>query len=129
MKRSQILLLLLLAAGVCIVVSAFADFSTYETFASASKQPGKAYRIIGKLDKSRGTEYDPKVDPNRFVFYAKDKSGESRKVVFSQAKPYDIEKSEQVVMTGTVQGTDFHCNNIQMKCPSKYKQNEVAGVQ
>ena len=126
MKRAHILLLLLLAAGVCIVVSSFADFSTYETFASASQQPGKAYRVIGTLDKTKGTEYNPQQDPNRFVFYVKDKSGEVRKVVFSGAKPTDIEKSEQVVMTGSIREGDFHCDKIQMKCPSKYKQDQVA---
>lgn len=125
MKKSHIVILVLVAAAVCIIVSMFGDFSTYETFASASEQPGKQYHVIGFLEKEKSMEYDPVKDPNRFVFYVKDKAGNTSKVVFSGAKPTDIEKSEQIVMTGSMQGDAFHCNKIQMKCPSKYKKDQV----
>ncbi len=107
------------------IFSSFADFSTYETFASAAKQPGQAFHVVGYLEKSRPMEYDPVRDPNRFTFHVRDKAGAVRKVVFSGAKPTDIEKSEQIVMTGSVQGEEFRCNKIQMKCPSKYQQDQV----
>jgi cytochrome c-type biogenesis protein CcmE len=55
----------------------------------------------------------------------KDKSGNSSKVIFNGAKPTDIEKSEQIVMTGYIKDDAFHCNKIQMKCPSKYKKDMV----
>lgn len=104
----------------------FGDFSTYETFASAAKEPGKQYHVIGFLDKSHPFEYNPQVDANHCSFYVKDKAGNVSKVVFNGAKPTDIEKSEQIVMTGAMQGEAFHCNKIQMKCPSKYKNDQVA---
>ncbi len=47
MKKTHIALLVMVAVGIGIIVSMFGDFSTYETFASASKQPGKPYHIIG----------------------------------------------------------------------------------
>ncbi|HXS37545.1 MAG TPA: cytochrome c maturation protein CcmE [Flavipsychrobacter sp.] len=125
MKKSHIILLVLVAAVVCIIVSMFGNFSTYETFASASKQPGKAYHVIGVLQKDKGIEYDPLKDPNHFIFYVKDKSGDINKVIFNGAKPTDIEKSEQIVMTGYEDGGEFHCSQIQMKCPSKYKKDMV----
>lgn len=109
-----------------VIVANFADFSTYETFASAAAQPGKQYHVIGFLEKDKAMEYNPQKDPNRFRFFVKDKSGNVRQVVFSGAKPTDIEKSEQIVMTGQMEGEEFHCNKIQMKCPSKYKQDQVA---
>jgi cytochrome c-type biogenesis protein CcmE len=126
MKKTHIGLLVLVAAAVCIIVSMFGDFSTYETFSSAAKQPSKQFHVIGYYEKDKSTEYDPLKDPNHFSFFVKDKSGETRKVIFNGAKPTDIEKSEQVVMTGYIDGSDFHCSKIQMKCPSKYKKDQVA---
>lgn len=126
MKKIHIVLLLLVAASIGVIVTMFADFSTYETFQSASQRPGKEYHVIGVLAPGKPMEYDPLIDPNRFVFYVEDKAGEVRKVVFSGAKPTDIERSEQVVMTGYMEGDDFRCNKIQMKCPSKYQDDQVA---
>lgn len=126
MKKSHIVLLVLVAAAVCIIVSMFGDFSTYETFSSASEHPGKQKIVIGVLAKNKEMNYDPLVDPNHFTFYAQDKSGNVHKVIFNGAKPTDIEKSENVVMTGYMKEGNFHCSKIQMKCPSKYKNDQVA---
>lgn len=125
MKKSHIVLLVLVAAAVCIIVSMFGDFSTYETFKSAAAQPGKQYHVIGFLEKDKAMNYDPKTDPNHFSFYVKDKAGNVSQVVFNGAKPVDIERSEQIVMTGYMDGETFRCNKIQMKCPSKYKKDQV----
>src|SRR4051812_8105150 len=126
MKKTQIVLLVLIMAAIAVLISIFGDFSSYETFSSASKRPGKNYYIIGTLEKDKEMTYDPKKDANHFFFYAKDKSGVMNKVVFNGEKPRDIEKSEQIVMMGYVDGNIFHCSRIQMKCPSKYKKDMVA---
>jgi len=126
MKKTHLVLLVLVAVAVAAIFSAFADFSSYETFASAASQPDKQFHVIGYWEKSKPAEYDPVKDPNRFRFWVKDKSGAVHPVVFSGAKPTDIEKSEQIVMTGRM-GPDgeFRCNKIQMKCPSKYEKDQV----
>ena len=111
--------------AISVLVSVFGSFSTYETFASASKQPGKSYYVVGMLQKDKDMEYDPQKDPNHFMFYAKDKAGNMAKVIFNGEKPRDIEKSEQLVMMGYQDGGTFHCSRIQMKCPSKYKKDMV----
>ncbi|MES2703503.1 MAG: cytochrome c maturation protein CcmE [Bacteroidota bacterium] len=126
MRKTHIVLLVLIVVAISVLVSVFADFSTYETFAEASKQPGKKYYIIGMLQKDKEMEYDPKKDANHFIFYAKDKAGNLNKVIFNGEKPRDIEKSEQLVMMGYVDGGVFRCSKIQMKCPSKYKKDMVA---
>lgn len=126
MKRTHIVLLVLVAAAVAIIISMFGDFSTYETFASAAKDPGKPYHVIGVLAKDKAMDYDPVKDPNHFTFYVQDKAGNVNKVVFNGAKPTDIERSEQIVMMGYMEGDEFRCNKIQMKCPSKYKNDQVA---
>ena len=126
MKKSHIVLLVLVAVAVTVIVTMFGDFSTYETFASASQEQGKQYHVIGELMKGKEMVYDPVKDPNHFSFYVKDKGGNVSKVVFKGAKPTDIEKSEQIVMTGYMQGETFHCSKIQMKCPSKYENDQIA---
>lgn len=126
MKKSHIVLLVLVAVGVTVIVSKFGDFSTYETFASAAQDPGKQYHVMGELAKGKAMEYDPVKDPNHFSFYVQDKAGKVNQVVFAGAKPTDIEKSEQIVMTGYMQGDVFQCSKIQMKCPSKYENDQVA---
>lgn len=126
MKKTHIVLLVLIVVALSVLVSVFGDFSTYETFASASKQPGKSYYVIGYLAKDKEMVYNPKVDENHFYFYATDKAGNMNKVVFNGEKPRDIEKSEQIVMMGYHDGGTFHCSKIQMKCPSKYKKDMVA---
>jgi cytochrome c-type biogenesis protein CcmE len=126
MKKTHIVLLVLIVVTISVLISVFADFSTYETFAEASKQPGKKYYIIGMLQKDREMEYDPTKDANHFIFFAKDKAGNMTKVIFNGEKPRDIEKSEQLVMMGYVDNGVFRCSKIQMKCPSKYKKDMVA---
>lgn len=126
MKKTHIVLLILVAAAISVISAMYLDFSTYETFASAAKQPGKEFHVMGYLEKSKEMTYDPIKDPNRFTFFVKDKQGNVSEVVFSGAKPTDIEKSEQIVMTGRMEGNTFRCKQIQMKCPSKYKKDQVA---
>jgi len=115
-----------MAVAVCVIVVMFSDFSTYETFATAAANPGKQYHVIGVLEGNKQVQYDPKVDPNHCTFFVKDKAGNTKRVVFNGAKPTDIEKSEQIVMKGMISGDEFRCTQIQMKCPSKYKKDQVA---
>jgi cytochrome c-type biogenesis protein CcmE len=126
MKKTHIVLLVLVAAAVCVIVSMFGDFSTYETFGTAAQSPAKQFHVIGVLDGDKHVDYDPVKDPNHCSFLVKDKAGNVKRVVFNGTKPTDIEKSEQIVMKGHMEGDEFRCSQIQMKCPSKYKKDQVA---
>ncbi|GAA0547559.1 cytochrome c maturation protein CcmE domain-containing protein [Chitinophaga japonensis] len=126
MKKTNIVLLVVIAVAIGVIVTVAGDFSTYETFATAKEKEGKEYHIIGVLDKAKELTYDPVKDANYFSFYMKDKTGETRKVIFYGTKPTDFEKAEQLVLTGKIEGNEFHCNKILMKCPSKYKDDQVA---
>jgi cytochrome c-type biogenesis protein CcmE len=126
MKKSNIFALLIIAAALAGILSMVGDFSSYETFATAEAKPGREYQIIAKLDTLNShMEYDPIKDPNRFVFYAKDESGMLKKVVFNGTKPQDFERSEKLTMTGAMKDGEFKCSKILMKCPSKYKNDQV----
>ena len=125
MKKASILVLVLIAAAIGIVVASFGKFSTYETFASAAEKPESTFHVVGFLDTSKAQQYDPVRDANNFTFFAKDKKGAIHKVIFNGARPQDFEKSEQLVMTGYMKNGDFHCSKIQMKCPSKYENDQI----
>jgi len=109
---------------VALIVFSAGDFSTYDTIGSAKKKPGKYVHLIAKVDKSQPIEYDPVKNPNYLSFYAIDSLGSTTRVVYNNSKPTDLEKSERIVMKGKMQGDHFECNDILLKCPSKYKDDK-----
>jgi len=125
MKKSSIIALLIIAAGIALMVSMVGDYSTYETFASSKHNPEKEIHVVGFLSKEKPMSYDPLKDANCFEFFMKDKKGEECKVVFKGNKPQDFEKSEQIVLTGKMVGNDFHASSMLMKCPSKYTNDKI----
>jgi cytochrome c-type biogenesis protein CcmE len=125
MKRAHIIALIFIGISIALIVALTADYSTYETFTSAEKKPGKEFHIVGELSRQEEMYYDPLKDPNYFSFYMKDKDGVERKVVFKGAKPQDFERSEQIVLTGKMKGEEFAASKILIKCPSKYIQDEL----
>lgn len=130
MKKSSIIGIVVIAAALAGILSMVGDFSSYQTFESAEKKAGKTLQIIATLDTiNHGMEYDPVKDPNRFVFYATDESGATKKVVFNGTKPQDFERSERLTMTGRMENGEFKCSKILMKCPSKYNTDQVAVAQ
>jgi cytochrome c-type biogenesis protein CcmE len=49
-------------------------------------------------------------------------------VYYNQPKPQDFERSEEITMKGYATDTAFIAEEILMKCPSKYnEQNKMAG--
>ena len=55
----------------------------------------------------------------------RDSDGEEAKVVLLAEKPQDFELSEQIVVTGRMKGEEFIATDMLMKCPSKYKDEEI----
>lgn len=96
------------------------DITTYDTVTSAREKPGKFVHLIAKME-ANSLKYDPVKDPNFLSFTAVDSLGNKIKVVYNNTKPTDIEKSERLVLKGKVQGDQFECKDILLKCPSKYK--------
>jgi cytochrome c-type biogenesis protein CcmE len=125
MKKTHIVLLVMVAAAVAIIFGSFSDFSTYETFASAAAKPERSIKVVGVLNRAKPVVHDPKMDTEKYTFSVTDKKGETHDVVYIGSKSlYDIEKSENIVMTGKMEGATFQCSDVQLKCPSKYKEKE-----
>ena len=85
---------------------------------------GKEFTVVGYLNKEKGIEYKPEINPNQFSMYVIDEQKVERQVVVNKAKPRDIEKSEKIVVTGKMNGDTFVATEILLKCPSKYKGRE-----
>lgn len=121
MKTSSIIILVVIAAAIGGLLMYSVDFSTYDTIASAREKEGKFVHLIAKLDKTKPIEYDALKDPNYLSFFAVDSLGGSTQVIYYNPKPAELEQSERVVLKGRMEGDVFKCDNILLKCPSKYK--------
>ncbi|WP_367389683.1 cytochrome c maturation protein CcmE [Lewinella sp. LCG006] len=124
MKKVYIIAGIMIAVAVSLFVMAQDDLGTYATISQAT-ETGSRVKIAGQLAKDMEMIYDPVEDPNLFTFYIRDEEGATQKVVLLQPKPQDFELSEQVVLTGRMQEGAFVATDVLMKCPSKYKDEEI----
>ena len=124
MKKLHLVAVACIAIAATIFLTAADDMSTYATFAEAAAG-GQTVRVAGELAKDKPVQYDPVVNPNLFSFYVRDADGREEKVVLMAAKPQDFELSEQIVVTGEMHDGAFVASDMLMKCPSKYKDEEI----
>lgn len=120
-----------IAVVIAVLISLMGDLSTYETIASARQKEGKSVTVIAKLDKSvpNPIQYDPVKNANYTSFHIVDSLGNRAKVEYYFEKPFDMEKSERIVLKGTMKGDVFQItrkDGILIKCPSKYKDDPKA---
>ena len=125
MKKIHIVLLLLIAGSIAFLISYMQNTSTYDTVDTAKSKPGKYVHLMARWDKSQPLEYDALKDPNFLSFPAVDTLGQTVKVVYHNPKPENFEISERLVLKGKYNEGVFHCDNIQTKCPSKYKEDQA----
>lgn len=124
MKKSSIIGIVIIAIAICVIISTYADSSTYGTFTEARASTSELH-VVGQVNKHKQLIYNPQQDANYFSFYMKDNKGLECKVVFNGSKPQDFERSEQIVLTGKMVGSEFHASKILMKCPSKYTKDKI----
>lgn len=127
MKKSQIILIVMIAVVAGIVLSTYMDTSTSVTFSEAMASPGEEFKVSGVLDKSHEVVYDPQIDASLCTFYVIDSNGDSKKVYYRNSadpKPMGLEQSESIDMHGSIVDGEFHASQVLMKCPSKYNENE-----
>ena len=125
MKTIHIIIILVVVIIVAVVITTLSDASTYSNFKEAGQKPGKEFHIIGKLDKNKPIEYDAQKNANQFSFYMFDEKGREQKVIYNNTKPQDFEKSDQVVIIGSMEKEAFIARSLLLKCPSKYNSKKV----
>ena len=124
MKKSSIFGLIVIAIAIAVIICTYSSSSTYGSFNDAKKTEAQL-RVVGQLDKQKELVYDAAKDANYFSFFVKDNKGDECKVIFTGTKPQDFERSEQIVLTGQMIGSEFHASSILTKCPSKYTQDKI----
>lgn len=125
MKKLHIIAIIIIAVAIGVIFVSLKNTSTYADFTEAMANPDKEYHVVGKLDKTQPQIYEPRVNADEFLFSMIDNKGVVKQVVLHKSKPQDFEKSEQIVLIGKMQGDNFHANDILMKCPSKYNDNNM----
>ncbi len=132
MKKSHILILVVIAAAIAIIVSTAGDASTYVTFdeAQAMWTSGnkKEIHVVGELKKDSNGHIigiEEGADKVSFSFVMVDDKGREQKVVYNQPMPADFTRSEKVVVIGSYDDNNFMASKILLKCPSKYQEQKV----
>lgn len=131
MKKIHIIILVFIAVSIMVLLSFMGDLSTYETLASARQKEGKTVTVITQLDRSvaQPIEYDAVKNPNLTRFHVVDTLGNKAQVMYYFEKPFDMEKSDRIVLKGKMKGDVFEItrkDGILIKCPSKYKDDPKA---
>lgn len=127
MKKIHIVGIVLIAVAMMSMFSLLGNSSTYANFKEARGSDEEVH-VAGTLVKTKPIEYKPEVDPNSFSFYMLDKNGEEMHVILKKIKPQDFERSEQVVVIGSVEGNSFVAHDVLMKCPSKYNNGQASAL-
>ncbi|MFN3403408.1 MAG: cytochrome c maturation protein CcmE [Cytophagaceae bacterium] len=134
MKKSHILAIVIIAIMIGIIVSTAGDSSSYVCFKEAIEMSAEGnsdkVHVVGKVKRDSkgnlsGLYYRPEIDPNYFSFILVDNNMQEQTVVYNNPKPQDFERSEQIVIIGSMKNEIFQADKILMKCPSKYEETEL----
>jgi len=129
MKKVHWIALILLVASVGLLLSVLNKTSTYAGFSEAEKNEGKEFHVAGVWIREKSFVYRPEIDPNRVEFFMKDVSGNEKPVVLLKPLPPDFDKSEQIVLVGSMKQGVFYASEILLKCPSKYAEQKPNSYQ
>lgn len=132
MKKSHILIIVVIAAAVGILITTADDASSYVSFTEAyqlaSAGNKKDIHVVGELKKSadgKVTGIEEGADKVSFSFVMVDDNGKEQKVLYKEPMPADFTKSEKVVVIGSYSDDLFIASKILLKCPSKYQEEKV----
>lgn len=132
MKKSHILVIIVIAAAIGILMSTAGDASTYVGFGEAYRLANagntKDIHVVGELTKDPAGNVigmEPGIDKVSFSFMLVDENGKTQKVEYAEPMPQDFTKSEKVVVIGRYEGEVFKASKILLKCPSKYQEQNV----
>lgn len=133
MKKSHILIIVVIAAAIGIIVSTAGDASTYVNFDEAMKLSTsgskKDIHVVGELKKDPAGHVigiEEGTDKVSFSFIMIDDNGKEQKVFYNQPMPADFQRSEKVVVIGSYKEDHFLASKILLKCPSKYQEQSVS---
>ena len=132
MKNSSAILIVFISIVIIIIISTFGDASTYVTFSKAKDvyESGSMskFHVVGTLNKNDSNKIEGiKNSPDQlsFTFEMIDEEGYIESVFFGEPMPPDFLLSEQVVVIGGYENNTFIADDILLKCPSKYTEENI----
>ncbi len=132
MKNTSAILIVFISIIVIIIISTFGDASTYVTFSKAKDvyESGSLtkFHVVGKLNKDDDNNIQGLMksdDKMSFTFQMIDEDGIKEKVFYGEPMPPDFLLSEQVVVIGGYENNTFVADDILLKCPSKYTEENI----
>ena len=132
MKKSHILIIVVIAAAIGIIITTAGDASTYVSFNDAYQMASEgnenSIHVVGQLKKDASGHIvgiEEGADKVSFSFVMVDDQGKEQKVDYNQPIPADFIRSEKVVVVGHYAGDVFKAAKILLKCPSKYQEKNV----
>ena len=132
MKNTSAISIVFISIIVIIIISTFGDASTYVTFSKAKDvyESGSLtkFHVVGKLNKDEDNNIQGLMksdDKMSFTFQMIDEDGIKEKVFYGEPMPPDFLLSEQVVVIGGYENNTFVADNILLKCPSKYTEENI----
>tara|TARA_B100000003_G_scaffold62864_1_gene56242 strand:+ start:2531 stop:2935 length:405 start_codon:yes stop_codon:yes gene_type:complete len=132
MKNTSAISIVFISIIVIIIISTFGDASTYVTFSKAKDvyESGSMtkFHVVGKLNKDEDNNIQGLMksdDKMSFTFQMIDEDGMKEKVFYGEPMPPDFLLSEQVVVIGGYENNTFVADDILLKCPSKYTEENI----
>ena len=132
MKNTSAISIVFISIIVIIIISTFGDASTYVTFSKAKNvyESGSLtkFHIVGKLNKDEENNIEGLKkgdDKMSFTFQMIDEDGMKENVFYGEPMPPDFLLSEQVVVIGGYENNTFVADDILLKCPSKYTEENI----
>jgi cytochrome c-type biogenesis protein CcmE len=132
MKKSHILIIVVIAAAIGVIISTAGDASSYVSFDEAMQMSTagkkKDIHVVGELKKDETGHVigiEEGADKVSFSFIMIDDKGREQKVYYNQPMPADFQRSEKVVVIGSYSDDSFYASKILLKCPSKYQEENV----
>ena len=132
MKNTSAISIVFISIIVIIIISTFGDASTYVTFSKAKDvyESGSLtkFHVVGKLNKDEDNNIQGLMksdDKMSFTFQMIDEDGIKEKGFYGEPMPPDFLLSEQVVVIGGYENNTFVADNILLKCPSKYTEENI----
>ena len=132
MRNTSAISIVFISIIVIIIISTFGDASTYVTFSKAKDvyESGSLtkFHVVGKLNKDEDNNIEGLMksdDKMSFTFQMIDEDGMKEKVFYGEPMPPDFLLSEQVVVIGGYENNTFVADDILLKCPSKYTEENI----
>jgi cytochrome c-type biogenesis protein CcmE len=121
LKRGIALGVVLIAAGVGLMSLVTGGGVTPYVGFNEARAAKSNVQVMGEI-LNQQSSYDTQA--GSFSFYITDAKGDRMKVIYDGTKPGNFDQATSVVCVGRYAQDAFHADNLLIKCPSKYQDQQ-----